>query len=333
MSNGTSRYRFPAACPKCHRRFVANWSNIGAYGTCKCGHRFRIEGPTIATINASDSKTCQCPECGTAVICSASNPMGQHICCHCGKAFRLRTTDSAAAAPRVLPTTASEPFALPPPAALPDASAGIHPTLPQGNSPTPSGIREADDTLDIPDLPLNFSVADPESDYGESDPEAVLPDWSVEAASRRVDSESARQGATLVYECSGCGSFTTTDRRTLVGVPDSVQCGACGKKAAFHSSGEVGVVFGDALLTSCSCYRCGANFAVSGLREGGIINCLRCPHTFPKPQRYIARTTPSRPSATATTAYTYRPIPVRSFRRKNGTWVSGYRRSRPKKQR
>lgn len=333
MIDDASRYRFPAACPKCHRRFVANWSNIGAYGTCKCGHRFRIEGPTIATINASDSKTCQCPGCGTAVICSALNPIGQHICCHCGNAFRLRSTDSAAAAPRVLPTTASEPFALPPPAALPDASAGINPTLPQGNSPTPSGIREADDTLDIPDLPLNISVGDPESDYGESDPEAVLPDWSVEAASSSPISGSAQQGKTLVYQCSGCGSFTAADRRELVGVPDSVRCAACGRDAAFHSSGDIGVVFGDARLTSCRCWRCGANFAASGLCEGGTVCCLRCSHTFPSPLRYTAPTTPSRTSATTTTTYTYRPIPVRSFRRKNGTWVSGYRRSRPKKQR
>lgn len=331
MSSDSSRYRFPSACPNCLRRFIADWSNIGDIGTCKCGHRFRIEGPAIATLNAAHSETRRCPGCGTAVICSTANPVGQHICCCCGSAFRPHPLNSSA--PHAAPIAVPDPSELPPPTASPITWTGVNPTPPDRTLVSPHGIPEPDDALDLPDLPVDVSAPDSENDFGCSDPADLPTHWPVSASQHRVDSDATKQGATLVYRCSRCGSFTAADRLALIGVPDSVRCAACGEEAAFHSSGDVGMVFGDARLTYCRCSHCGTHFAASGLREGGTVHCPRCSQTFPSPQRYVAPALPHSSSPPSTAAYTYRPVPVRSFLRKNGTWVSGYRRSRPKKRR
>ncbi len=140
-------------------------------------------------------------------------------------------------------------------------------------------------------------------------------------------------GLWTVFQCPRCSC-----RTAFVGNAEHtrVQCAICSSHVHLqHRTSEERSSIGNPTdWMQCFCPRCNLRIAVDESYRDKMILCPKCSNAFKAPlggfTPYQPLTAPYSPRPTGSS---YRPLPVRSYRKKNGTWVQSYRRSQPRKRR
>lgn len=305
-------------CSACKAVYSLTSDAIGKTAKCRCGHRFAVTGPSFTTIPAGRASLNVCPHCRSSVIASQDALRAMVLCCHCGKMFQ------ADSAPRhQVPQSALQPQGAVPERSMPDASGSDH-----ANS-VEASIRAIVDEWQQPHL---GSTCGKEPSSSAGPPRGIVAD-SPSNAPQEMPAVVYRSGRWTVFRCPGCGrntAFVTSDTKS------ECQCALCSEhvflRDAEDSREECGLGDPERWM-KCLCPRCGVQIAVDEAHRGSTIRCPTCSNTFRAPFGELAAYHPPVYHSSPPTAYVHRPLPVRSYRKKNGTWVEGHRRSRPRKRR
>ncbi len=318
MAQSAQDLRFAVECPACKAVYSLTADAIGKTAKCRCGHRFSVTGPHFATIPADRAFLCICPHCQAKVVASKDAPRANLICCRCGKTFQKQHTS-----PPQQPQLVGQPPGLVPSVPLPTNSA-----------------KSSTDSIEVGVCSI---VAEwQQTSRGSCGIEkptvsAASTEWTtavnpVTPASGIVKTTRQNDGWT-VLKCPRCCdhvAFVASDART------EVYCPLCSERVLFEAAEASGYQSGGTnpdRRMICMCPRCRKQIAIDESNRGKTIRCPTCSNTFTAPFGEAAVRQPTVSFSPATGSYAYRPLPVRSYRKKDGTWVHSYRRSKPRKRR
>jgi hypothetical protein len=310
--------RFAVECPACKAVYSLTADAIGKTAKCRCGHRFTVTGPHFATIPADRAFLCICPHCQARVVASKDAPRATVLCCRCGKTFQKQHTSP------------------PPQSQLVGQPPGFVPSVPLA---TNSAISSTDSL----EAGVRSTVAEcthPTQEYRHIGGSTVSVAASVGAAAnapqtmRSVPTVMAHQSRPwFTYQCPICSRHTAFIASE---VNNEVQCALCPTRMRLQVADTCSdqTAAGDPeLWMQCRCPRCRRRMAVDESHRGEVIYCPTCFESFTAPGVDIATSAPTFHYSPPSAAYSYRPLPVRSYRKKNGTWVHSYQRAQPRKRR
>jgi len=317
MTDSPFTLRFAVECPNCKASYLLTNEAIGRTAKCRCGHRFSVTGPLYASVPADRSCLSVCTHCNARLVASHDAPGSQVLCCFCGKTFRQAPASSPQHTQR-----GGQPQACISSASLPPAP------LSHG----PDNIE-----TEVRSIVAEWSRPAPESGIRKKQ---ALVSWgsSVTTAGPQPETTSASVataylvGLWTVFQCPNCRQHSALVAREK---KSSLKCAACSEQILLkHGTAcDVQKQLGDPTFwMQCFCPQCNARISVDNSFRDKMIFCPICSGSFRAPLGEPALPRPPVHQSPSPAAYTYRPLAVRSYRKKNGTWVQSYRRSRPRKQ-
>lgn len=309
-------FRFPVECPACKAVYSLTGEAIGRNGKCRCGNRFLVTGPHALTLLATRAFLCICPHCHTRVVASHDAPAATRLCCHCGKIFQ---TDSSVA------------MRLSEPSSPPAAGSSRPPQQATGSQAAASAEAVVRAIIDEWPEP-NRKCPDTEEHSISHTCTSSLPPVGPTATPSEPVVTASGVGLWTVFQCPRCSCNTAF---IATGTDTRVQCALCSSYVILQRGAPEdrrGSLGDPTNWMQCFCPRCNLRIAVDHSYRDKMILCPKCSNAFKAPlggfaTSQLAAPTYSRPLA----AFSHRPLPVRSYYKKNGTRVDGYRRSRPRK--
>jgi hypothetical protein len=319
MESSANTFRFTTECPACEAMYLPTGQAIGRTAKCRCGHRFTVTGPHFATILAHRAILCACTHCNARVVASPDAPRAVVLCCHCGKTFEhdhksARTLSSSPSqrqdvvAANSLPCNATAPAPIDSP--QDDVRAAVA-AWPQHTGVTADKEEQIKALATPADSPIASSMHKPQ--------ECVT--------------SAHRIGLWTGFRCPTCSHHNAF---VANGEDFDVCCALCSEHVHLKHAhaAETPDDFGNPTeWMQCFCPRCNLRFSIGESYRDETICCPKCSHAFTAPLGQVATYHSPMSYSPPSKPYAHRPLPVKSYRKRNGTWVAGYRRSQPRKRR
>lgn len=305
-------------CPVCRVVYSLTGGAIGRTAKCRCGHRFAVTGPQFVTIPADRACLCICSHCQNKVVASQDAPAATVLCCRCGKTFQKDLTISKP----------QSQLAAPPPA-----------FIPHGSVPAAPASGPADSAEDaVRAIVAEWAIATQESRSIEDPPASKSTSTGTVSSATEITPSAItvtayRTPPWFTYQCPTCSCHTAFMASE---VNNAVKCALCLSRMRLQVAdtlSEQSAAGNPDLWLQCRCPHCRRRIAVDVSHRGKTIYCPTCFDSFTAPGEAVVTGTSTFHYPNPSAAYAHRPLPVRSYRKKNGTVVNTYRRSQPRKRR